>query len=130
MLGADDYVSKPLDAGGAHGARQAVAYVAQCNTPTGTARREASAERDGLRTRASAHASAEILSLLADGRTQGQIATELVISPKTVATHIQQHPVQARRSHQGAGSRARASDAPQSIRDVRAHALALLATPG
>ena len=31
----------------------------------------------------------EILGLLAEGHTQGQIATELVISSKTVATHIQ-----------------------------------------
>ena len=31
----------------------------------------------------------EILALLAEGRTQGQIANTLVISSKTVATHIQ-----------------------------------------
>ena len=31
----------------------------------------------------------EILALLANGRTQREIATALVISPKTVATHIQ-----------------------------------------
>ena len=31
----------------------------------------------------------QILALLAEGRTQGQIASALVISPKTVATHIQ-----------------------------------------
>jgi len=31
----------------------------------------------------------EILALLAEGRSQKQIAVELVISPKTVATHIQ-----------------------------------------
>ena len=31
----------------------------------------------------------EILALLAEGKTQAQIATALVVSPKTVATHIQ-----------------------------------------
>ncbi len=31
----------------------------------------------------------EVLSLLADGLTQDSIARQLVISPKTVATHIQ-----------------------------------------
>ena len=31
----------------------------------------------------------EILALLAEGKTQAQIAAGLVVSPKTVATHIQ-----------------------------------------
>ena len=82
MLGADDYLTKPLDAG---------ELLARAKR---SLRRVASPERNG-----NGHVPAkdaglsprerEILGLLADGRTQTQIASELVISSKTVATHIQ-----------------------------------------
>ena len=68
------------------------------------------------------------LSLLADGRTQGQIATELVISPKTVATHIQ-HILSKLGVHTRAQAVALAFRRGLVDPDVRAHALALLATP-
>ncbi len=84
MLGADDYLSKPLDAGEllarVKRSLRRVASPARTANGNGTLEREAA----GLSPR-----EREILALLAEGRTQGQIATALVISSKTVATHIQ-----------------------------------------
>ena len=84
MLGADDYLSKPLDAGELlarvkRSLRRAEPHVTR--NGDSHARVENAA---GLSPR-----EREILGLLAEGRTQGQIAGELVISSKTVATHIQ-----------------------------------------
>ena len=113
----------------AHGARQAVAPPLSA-THEREPRTEAHGNghaRDGTSAGLSPR-EREILSLLADGRTQGQIATELVISSKTVATHIQ-HIL----SKLGVNTRAQA--VALAFRrglvepDVRAHALALLATP-
>jgi DNA-binding CsgD family transcriptional regulator len=69
----------------------------------------------------------EILALLADGQSQKQIAAALVISPKTVATHIQ-HLL----SKLGVHSRAQAVAIAYrlglvELPDVSAHALELLA---
>jgi DNA-binding NarL/FixJ family response regulator len=122
MLGADDYVSKPLDAGELmarvkRSLRRAAPLHANGN---GHGNGNGKSEEAGLSPR-----EREILRLLADGRTQAQIATELVISPKTVATHIQ-HIL----SKLGVNTRAQA--VAFAFRrglvepDVRAHALALL----
>jgi DNA-binding NarL/FixJ family response regulator len=79
MLGADDYLAKPLDAG------ELLARVRR------SLRRSSPkpANGNGHRATSLSPREREILSLLADGRTQAQIADELVISSKTVATHIQ-----------------------------------------
>lgn len=84
MLGADDYLLKPLDSG------ELLARVKRSlrrSTPVpfngnGNGNGHTNDARLSPRER-------EILALLAEGRTQGQIATSLFISSKTVATHIQ-----------------------------------------
>jgi DNA-binding NarL/FixJ family response regulator len=80
MLGADDYLAKPLDSG------ELVARIRR------SLRRAAPSRANGNGRRGDLNLSPrerEILGLLAEGRTQGQIASALVISSKTVATHIQ-----------------------------------------
>jgi DNA-binding NarL/FixJ family response regulator len=83
MLGADDYLVKPLDATelGARMRRslRRSAHPLRADPggpPPGRAKALSPRER-------------EILMLLAEGNTQKQIAAALVLSPKTVATHIQ-----------------------------------------
>ena len=81
LLGADDYLAKPVDGGEL------------------LARMRRSLRRNGSSSAAPHHGPAsdpnlsprelEILALLAQGKTQQEIAETLVISSKTVATHIQ-----------------------------------------
>lgn len=121
MLGAEDYVSKPLDAGEllARVKRSLRRVSPRANGADNHARHDES----GLSPR-----EREILGLLADGRTQNQIATELVISSKTVATHIQ-HILSKLGVHTRAQAVAVAFRRGLVEPDVRAHGLALLTAP-
>ena len=84
MLGADDYVTKPLDAAELLArVKRSLRRVASI-TSNGHQNVHGNGQDSGLSPR-----ERQILTLLAEGRTQRQIAEELVISSKTVATHIQ-----------------------------------------
>jgi DNA-binding NarL/FixJ family response regulator len=76
MIGADDYLSKPLDPS------ELLARVQRFSRRRG---RGPSVQRLSVLT----PREREILLLLADGVSPSDIADQLVISPKTVATHIQ-----------------------------------------
>jgi DNA-binding NarL/FixJ family response regulator len=84
QLGADDYVVKPFDSG------ELLARVRR-------SLRRASPKENGNGNGTHANVDVlslsprerEILTLLSEGKTQKEIASTLVISPKTVATHIQ-----------------------------------------
>jgi DNA-binding NarL/FixJ family response regulator len=82
LLGADDYMAKPVDPS------ELVARVWRLATRTnglrGPAGESTNGELDVLSSR-----ERQVLDLLAAGSDQGEIASALVISPKTVATHIQ-----------------------------------------
>jgi DNA-binding NarL/FixJ family response regulator len=126
MLGADDYLAKPLDASEllARIKRSLRRTVALNANGVGNGNGHARGNDGGLSPR-----ERQILGLLAEGRTQGQIATELVISSKTVATHIQ-HVL----SKLGVHTRAQAVAIAfrrglVESADVHAHALALLTAP-
>ncbi len=112
MLGADDYLVKPLDTGELLARLRRSLRRSTVSNGNGTSRDESSLSP---RER-------EILTLLANGRTQREIAAALVISPKTVATHIQ-HLL----SKLGVHSRAQAVGVAYRLGlvelDVRAHAL-------
>lgn len=83
MLGADDYVVKPLDA--SELAARIRRSLLRSGYPKSRRERRRRIRSDfGLSPREH-----EILTLMASGLSQPEIAERLVISPKTVATHMQ-----------------------------------------
>ncbi len=87
MLGADDYLVKPVDPGELLArARRSLRRVHATNGNANGHGNERSHRLMELTLSPREH---EVLALLAKGKNQKQIATALVISPKTVAAHIQ-----------------------------------------
>jgi DNA-binding NarL/FixJ family response regulator len=83
MLGADDYLVKPLDA--AELSARMCRSLGRAARAAGNGHLRADVSKvDGLSRR-----EREILVLLTEGKTETEIAAALVLSPKTVATHIQ-----------------------------------------
>jgi DNA-binding NarL/FixJ family response regulator len=78
LLGADDYVVKPVDPG------ELLARIRRLVEPAESLETSSANGLDSLTKREH-----EVLDLLAEGHPQDEIAAELVISPKTVSTHIQ-----------------------------------------
>jgi DNA-binding NarL/FixJ family response regulator len=80
LLGADDYLVKPVDPG------ELIARVLRLVDRAASNGHSASSNGKVESLTRREH---EVLNLLADGLTQTEIAGRLVISPRTVATHIQ-----------------------------------------
>jgi DNA-binding NarL/FixJ family response regulator len=80
LIGADDYLAKPVDPG---------ELIARITRLVGRPRSTGEGPRSNGKLEALTQRESEVLDLLAEGLTQEEIAERLVISPKTVATHIQ-----------------------------------------
>jgi RNA polymerase sigma factor (sigma-70 family) len=80
LIGADDYLTKPVDPA------ELIARIARLVDPP---RSNGEIRRSNGRLEALTQRENEVLELLAEGLRQEEIAERLVISPKTVATHIQ-----------------------------------------
>jgi len=116
MVGADDYIVKPVDTGEL--LARARRSLRRSSTVDGKGNGQQRRGSDvGLSPREQ-----EILALLAQGRSQREIASTLVISPKTVATHIQ-HLLGKLGAHSRAQAVALAFQLGLVDPDVRAHGL-------
>jgi len=116
MLGADDYIVKPLDTGEL--LARARRSLRRASAPAGNG-----SVKEGPRNDVSlSPREQEILALLAEGRSQSEIASLLVISPKTVATHIQ-HVLGKLGAHSRAQAVALAFQLGLVDADVQAHSL-------
>jgi DNA-binding response OmpR family regulator len=80
LLGGDDYVVKPFDPD------ELLARIRRCLVRVGAADRAATGENGSLPL---TRREVEVLGLLAQGNDPETIAARLVISPKTVASHLQ-----------------------------------------
>jgi two-component system, NarL family, nitrate/nitrite response regulator NarL len=83
LIGADDYIVKPFDSD------ELLARVRSALRRFQPSRRGSTSGALGVGVESLTARELEVLRLLAGGLDQGEIATQLVISPKTVGTHIQ-----------------------------------------
>ena len=80
LIGADDYLAKPVDPS---------ELIARITRLVDRPRSNGESPRSNGKLETLTQRETEVLELLADGMRQEEIADRLVISPKTVATHIQ-----------------------------------------
>jgi DNA-binding NarL/FixJ family response regulator len=80
LIGADDYLAKPVDPG---------ELIARITRLVDRPRSNGEAPSSNGKLEVLTRRESEVLDLLAEGLSQEEIADRLVISPKTVATHIQ-----------------------------------------